>query len=162
MLPPGRPWPLRGVPEPSARVPDAFFVYARGTLHPRVQYPLHDAFQKYITKLNEIYLKNPALHSGEYNMDNFRWIMSDNCEQCVYIFERSCGGSTVLCVFNFSGMKQEVSFTLGKTAKLKEILNSRWEEYGGDVPRGTKAVAPKKDIFTLTVTPLTGSLFEVI
>ena len=127
-----------------------------------LQYPLHDAFQKYITKLNEIYLKNPALHSGEYNMDNFRWIMSDNCEQCVYIFERSCGGSTVLCVFNFSGMKQEVSFTLGKTAKLKEILNSRWEEYGGDVPRGTKAVAPKKDIFTLTVTPLTGSLFEVI
>ena len=109
-----------------------------------------------------ISLKNPALHSGEYNMDNFRWIMSDNCEQCVYIFERSCGGSTVLCVFNFSGMKQEVSFTLGKTAKLKEILNSRWEEYGGDVPRGTKAVAPKKDIFTLTVTPLTGSLFEVI
>ena len=127
-----------------------------------LQYPLHDAFQKYITKLNEIYLKNPALHSGEYNMDNFRWIMSDNCEQCVYIFERSCGGSTVLCVFNFSGMKQEVSFTLGKTAKLKEILNSRWEEYGGNVPRGTKAVAPKKDIFTLTVTPLTGSLFEVI
>lgn len=57
-----------------------------------LQYPLHDAFQKYITKLNEIYLKNPALHSGEYNMDNFRWIMSDNCEQCVYIFERSCGG----------------------------------------------------------------------
>lgn len=127
-----------------------------------LQYPLHDAFQKYITKLNEIYLKNPALHSGEYNMDNFRWIMSDNCEQCVYIFERSCGGSTVLCVFNFSGMKQEVSFTLGKTVKLKEILNSRWEDYGGDVPRGTKAVEPKKDIFTLTVTPLTGSLFEVI
>lgn len=127
-----------------------------------LQYPLHDAFQKYMTKLNEIYIKNPALHSGEYNMNNFRWIMSDNCEQCVYIFERSCGGSTVLCVFNFSGMNQEVSFSLGKTAKLKEILNSRWEEYGGNVPRGTKSISPKKDVFTLTVTPLTGSLFEVV
>lgn len=127
-----------------------------------LQYPLHDAFCKYITELSEIYVKNPALHSGEYNMNNFRWIMSDNCEQCVYIFERSCGGSTVLCVFNFSGMKQEVSFSLGKAAKIKEILNSRWEEFGGNVPRGTKSVTQKNDIFTLTVTPLTGILFEVV
>lgn len=127
-----------------------------------LKYPLHDAFHRYITKLNEIYLKNTALHSGEYNMDNFRWIMSDNCEQCVYIYERSCGGSTVLCVFNFSGMEQTVSFTLGKKVKIKEILNSRWQEYGGDAVRKKRALTPKEDIFTLTITPQTGHMFDVL
>lgn len=127
-----------------------------------LKYPLHDAFHRYITKLNEIYIKNTALHSGEYNMDNFRWIMSDNCEQCVYIYERSCGGSTVLCVFNFSGMEQTVSFKLGKTVKLKEILNSRWQEYGGDVVRKRRSITPKEEIFTLTITPQTGRMFETL
>ncbi|MGN1481516.1 1,4-alpha-glucan branching protein GlgB [Porcipelethomonas sp.] len=130
-----------------------------------LHYPLHDAFRKYICKLNELYTENPALYNGEYDMSNFRWLVADDCEQCVYVFERSFGTHSVISVFNFSGTEQKVSFAAGKYSKLKELLNSRWEEYGGDVPRKKSPyIAAKKkgqsEIFTLTVTPQTGIMFK--
>ena len=130
-----------------------------------LHYPLHDAFTRYMQKLNELYSANPALYNGEYDMSNFKWLVADDYEQCTYVFERSFGKDSVISVFNFSGTEQKVSFAAGRYSKLKELLNSRWEEFGGDVPKKKSpyTVSKKKsqsEIFTLTVPPQTGIMFK--
>ena len=129
-----------------------------------LHYPLHDAFHKYMIKLEEIYCKRPALYSGEYDMKNFKWLVVDAKEQCVYIYRRSFGDDSIICAFNFSGVEQTISFDAEKSCALKVILHSRWDEFGGDVKKSRKTVKSEevngKNIMTLTIEPLSGLMLS--
>lgn len=129
-----------------------------------LRYPLHDAFHKYIKKLGEIYRSREALYSGEYDMRNFRWLIANAEEQCVYIYERSCGNDKILCVFNFSGMEQTISFEYDEQSVFELILHSRWDEYGGDVKKSAQNISGKnvdgRNIITLNIQPLSGMMFR--
>ena len=45
---------------------------------------------------------------------------------------------------------------------MKEILNSRWEDYSGDIKKSRKIISADTDNnITLKIKPLSGRLFDV-
>ena len=65
-----------------------------------LEYPFHDAFQKYFAALSRIYASEPALYDGEYNPDCFEWVASESCAEGVYAWLRKGRGQNLLCVMN--------------------------------------------------------------
>lgn len=130
-----------------------------------IHYPLHDAFRRYMKKLGEIYQSRAALHSGEYDMKTFKWLVVNAEEQCVYVYERSFGNDRIACAFNLSGVEQEISFEIDGGSSFELILHSRWDEYGGDVKKHRQTVKCKaddgKNIITLKIEPLSGMMFNI-
>lgn len=126
-----------------------------------LHYPLHDAFNKYIKRLGEIYRTRKALHCEEYSMQSFKWLIADATEQCVYAYERLSGGDKMVCIFNMSGMEQNASFKTDSPMSLKLVLHSRWDEFGGDVKKQTLTLkSDDSNTITLKIPPLSGMLFS--
>ena len=50
-----------------------------------LKYPIHDAFHKYMVKLNDIYKKEKAFHY-DYHRENFEWL---DCIRKNDVFMRS-------------------------------------------------------------------------
>ena len=65
-----------------------------------LEYPFHDAFQKYFAALSRIYASEPALYDGEYNPDCFEWVANESCAEGVYAWLRKGRGQNLLCVMN--------------------------------------------------------------
>ena len=65
-----------------------------------LEYPFHDAFQKYFAHLSRVYSTEPALYDGEYNPDCFEWVASESCAEGVYAWLRKGRGQNLLCVMN--------------------------------------------------------------
>ena len=65
-----------------------------------LEYPFHDAFQKYFAALCRTYASEPALYDGEYNPDCFEWVASESCAEGVYAWLRKGRGQNLLCVMN--------------------------------------------------------------
>ena len=59
-------------------------------------------------------------------------------------------------------MEQTITFNAGRKIKMKEILNSRWEDYSGDIKKSRKIISADTDNnITLKIKPLSGRLFDV-
>ena len=65
-----------------------------------LEYPFHDAFQKYFANLCRTYASEPALYDGEYNPDCFEWVANESCAEGVYAWLRKGRGQNLLCVMN--------------------------------------------------------------
>ena len=65
-----------------------------------LEYPFHDAFQKYFAALCRTYASEPALYDGEYNPDCFEWVANESCAEGVYAWLRKGRGQNLLCVMN--------------------------------------------------------------
>ena len=73
-----------------------------------LQSPVHAGFQAYFRRMNEVYMKNPALWENDYERSSFRWISKAEGGDAVLAFTRSAGGRDLLVILNFSD--QEVCF----------------------------------------------------
>ncbi len=96
------------------------------------KYPVHDSFYHYMAKLNEIYLKHPALSARDYAEDGFLWLDCHQESRCLYAILRRGEGEMVAAVFNFGGEKQcgyavEIPGMKGFAVELY----SDWECYSG-------------------------------
>jgi len=99
-----------------------------------LDYPIHKAHQKFIKKLNHIYLKEKALWDNDKNPSGFEWIDADNAEQSTIIYARHSKSkkSTIVCALNFGwngyekyriGVPQKGSYKLLiDTADSKEYV----------------------------------------
>ena len=98
-----------------------------------LKYPLHDSFHEYIKELNHIYLNYPALYSGDYARDCFRWIDCHQEDKLIYAIERSCIGQSLAAVFNFDDKEyKKYTFTLEPFCELELIISSDLERFGGN------------------------------
>ena len=98
-----------------------------------LKYPVHDAFLRYFTDLNQIYLHHPCLSKYDYAGDRgFRWIDADNATQSIYSFFREDEKEILVCILNMTGASYE-DFVLPAPAagKYVEVLNSEKDIYGG-------------------------------
>lgn len=98
-----------------------------------LSYPQHDAFHRYMQRLNEIYTTSKPLYIGEYNSECFRWTEADNLDDGTYSYIRMNGNEVIGFVMNTYGMDQpEYRFALPFPVKdIKEILSSDEDVYGG-------------------------------
>ena len=100
-----------------------------------LDYPIHSGFARFMKDLNEIYLTHSALWEKDYQADGFRWIDCHQEQICVYVLERSSKKEHLTAVFNFSDRSQTYELKLPGCQKIKELLNSDLEAYGGSLKR---------------------------
>ncbi len=99
-----------------------------------LKYPRHDSFLRFMRELNNLYLKNSALYEDDFDNSGFEWIDCHAEDKCVYAFARKSKKQTIIAVFNFSD--KAVDYTLRTDAENAVlILDSEWEEFGGNTPR---------------------------
>lgn len=116
--------------------------------------PIHDAFSKYMTELNRLYLKKPALSRKDYDRAGFAWLDCGTDNACVFGMARNCDGHYMVALFNFSD--QEAHCHINYQGNVKLILHSDWEMYGGKTKKKLMKALPG------TIPAYTGMLFEQV
>ena len=136
-----------------------------------LKYPKHDDFFRYINKLNHLYTDVPALYCGEYNPANFKWLIVDAHEDCIYAYIRNFKDSTIVTILNLS-LNDYIDYTIGcdQPWTLTEVLNSDDRLYGGngminDYPIKAKLLSKgykgHKYSFTLDIPHFSGIVLKV-
>ena len=96
------------------------------------QYPKHDSVRALFKDLNRIYKQEPSLHVEEHNPARFRWLMVDNRQDNIYVFERKVNHSTIIIVLNMKGnYYNDYDIGVFEPGTYQEILNSDNEIYSG-------------------------------
>lgn len=93
--------------------------------------PTHDAFFKYMKRLNHMYLEHPALYVQDYDGYGFSWLDCNLEEQCVYAFLRNGGYERLAAVFNLSDQPQHYEAAVPGAGFAGLMLYTDWEEFGG-------------------------------
>lgn len=136
-----------------------------------LKYPLHNSFQHYIDDLTNIYISSPALYDGDYNSISFKWLVCNQPETSIYIYERICSTQTLIIALNFSDNNyKNFTFNVENEIKLKEILNSNYDVYGGNIPTPNKELIiisepdeKNKNTFSVKIdlSPFSAKIFEI-
>src|SRR5690606_3833986 len=99
-----------------------------------LSYPNHEAFFRYIRKLNHFYKNEPALWERDRSSDGFRWISPHDREQSVISFLRRgyASAEELIIVCNFTPVvRQQYRIGVPQSGVYREIFNSDDEAYGG-------------------------------
>ena len=125
-----------------------------------LKYPSHDAFHRYIRKLNRIYLENPALYADDYGSEGFEWLDCHSEEKCVYTFLRRSKKQTLLAVFNFSDKAVDYKLKLDEVSSLELLIDSNEPRFGGEFG---ETVLPKikNGTATFNLTAFSGQLYVI-
>lgn len=95
-------------------------------------YPKHDSISRLVRDLNLIYQAEKAMHVEEHNPERFNWLMVDNANQSVFVFERRYEDSHLVFVFNMTpNYYEEYDIGLSTPGLYEEIFNSDKDVYGG-------------------------------
>ncbi len=135
-----------------------------------LSYPLHDAFHQYYKKLSNLYLTEPALYDGEYNSSCFEWLEVDAADYVVYAYERRAAGQSLLVAMNLSDQYwKDFQVGLPFLWELEELLNSDWQEYGGNTAHedqnwsvADKPYKKRQHTLYVDLPPFTARIFKAV
>lgn len=98
-----------------------------------LDYDSHKGVQNFVRKLNEIYVKYPALYEQDNSYDGFKWIVvDDNVQNVVAFYREAKNGDRVVAIINFSEVTRK-NYTFGVPDKgyYHVIVNSNEPEFAG-------------------------------
>ena len=134
-----------------------------------LQYPLHDAFHKYIAALNGLYHAEPALYEGEYNAACFEWVACQSRDEGIYAYLRKGRGGPLLAVMNTlpkAYLKYPLYLTEGCTARM--LFSTDLQQWGGTTraPSQPQATLPggvfgRSHTLYVDLPPLSGALYRL-
>lgn len=133
-----------------------------------IKMPLHDAFNKYIKRLNEVYDNYEALYENEYDSSYFKWLEVNAPEKSVYIYERGRDDHRIIVALNFSDNEYApFTFKVEEELRLREIVNSDSDIYGGSTWGMRSDVTTTKEddyLYNLSINlkPFSGIIYEVV
>ena len=133
-----------------------------------IKIPLHDAFNKYIKRLNEVYDNYEALYKNEYDSSYFKWLEVNAPEKSVYIYERGRSDHRIIVALNFSDNEYApFTFKVEEELRLREIVNSDSDIYGGSTWGIRSDVTTTKEdnyLYNLSINlkPFSGIIYEVV
>ena len=133
-----------------------------------IKMPLHDAFNKYIKRLNEVYDNYEALYENEYDSSYFKWLEVNAPEKSVYIYERGRDDHKIIVALNFSDNEYApFTFKVEEELRLREIVNSDSDIYGGSTWGVRSDVTTTKEddnLYNLSINlkPFSGIIYEVV
>ena len=133
-----------------------------------IKMPLHDAFNKYIKRLNEVYDNYEALYENEYDSRYFKWLEVNAPEKSVYIYERGRDDHRIIVALNFSDNEYApFTFKVEEELRLREIVNSDSDIYGGSTWGVRSDVTTTKEddnLYNLSINlkPFSGIIYEVV
>ncbi|MCK9198186.1 MAG: 1,4-alpha-glucan branching protein GlgB [Bacilli bacterium] len=97
-----------------------------------LDYDLHRKFNEFFKKISLIYNKNKCLYYNEYDLKNFNYIMADNKNQSIFVYERKAKNSSLIIILNMTPCKYDYyEFGVPYYGEYEEILNSDDMIYGG-------------------------------
>ena len=134
-----------------------------------LQYPLHDAFHKYIAALNGLYHAEPALYEGEYNAACFEWVACQSRDEGIYAYLRKGRGGPLLAVMNTQPkayLKYPLYLTEGCTARM--LFSTDLQQWGGTTraPSQPQTTLPggvfgRSHTLYVDLPPLSGVLYRL-
>lgn len=95
-----------------------------------LQYPMHDAFQKFFADMCAIYHDDEAFWFG-YDPTNFQWINADDANHNTFSYMRKSKDKTYVMLLNFSTNTYKERFGVPFRGRFKEIMNTQWPKYNG-------------------------------
>ncbi len=112
-----------------------------------LEYEGHQQMQKYVSDLNALYIKEPALHELDYDTDGFKWINCISADETIVVFRRiASNGEELIVVCNFTPvMRANYKIGVPHPGKYKEIFNSDSAAYGGGDFVNPRLKVSKKD-----------------
>ena len=94
-----------------------------------LNYPMHNNFNKFMKKLNNVYLEYPALYKNDYKYSGFKWIDCQQEDKCLYVFERICEEQRIIAIFNFSNEEQKnYELKVDSINKMRLIIDSNSDD----------------------------------
>ncbi len=104
-----------------------------------LDYEAHKNYQKFISKLNKIYLKHKVFYRDEHSWNGFKWIKADDTSANVYIYERcSIDDKPIIVVLNFSFLGWANYKIEVPNGTYEVILCSEDVEFGGSIELNKK------------------------
>ena len=93
----------------------------------------HNKMFAFTKELNHLYKDNSEFYEIDYSWEGFRWLTPDDNEHNVVAFERkNKKGETIICICNFSPVRQE-HYRVGVDAgRYEEIMSSNSSKFGGN------------------------------
>jgi len=121
-------------------------------------FPKHDSVSRLIRDLNLIYRSEKAMYMQEHNPENFRWLMVDNAQQSVFVFERQFEDSHLVFVYNMtSNYYDDYDIGINTPGVYEEIFNSDkdvyggWNQYNGLPLKTNNYAGPENRPYSLTI-----------
>jgi 1,4-alpha-glucan branching enzyme len=99
-----------------------------------LQYAPHQGIQKWLSDLNNLYKKEPALYKRDFESQGFEWVDFHDWEKSVISFTRKghTHNDTILVVCNFTPIpRYNYKVNVPQNGVWQELLNSDAKEYGG-------------------------------
>ncbi len=93
----------------------------------------HKQLRDFVAEMNNFYLKNSEFWENDFSWEGFHWIISDDNEQNIIVFERlNLKKEKIICVFNFSPIKRE-NYRIGADGgEYDEIFTSNQTKFGDE------------------------------
>jgi 1,4-alpha-glucan branching enzyme len=98
-----------------------------------LEQPAHRQIQLLVGELNRLYRTEPALYERDCEPAGFQWLVSDDADRSVLVYERIArGGERVICALNFTPVPRS-NYRVGvhHAGLWSEILNTDGVELGG-------------------------------
>ena len=127
-----------------------------------LEYPLHDAFCRFMKELNHIYLEHGALSQWDYREEGFGWLDCHQEERRIYAIQRCSAGERLAAIFNFSDqLQQDYQVTIENAARAEVLLDSDWERFGGATPEGKEKISFTANRLICSLNPFSGVLLRL-
>ncbi len=95
-------------------------------------YPAHRGVMQLVRQLNQLYLKETALHRHDFEHQGFSWIDCHDYSQSILSFERRDAEQVLVCIFNFTPVpRYRYRLGLPQAGRYLEVFNSDSHLYGG-------------------------------
>jgi 1,4-alpha-glucan branching enzyme len=95
--------------------------------------PLHAGLQRLVRDLNRTYASEPALHQRDSEGGGFSWIVVDDRDNSVFVYERyGNDGMPIVVALNMTPVPRR-GYRIGasRAGSWREILNTDSQHYGG-------------------------------
>ncbi len=99
-----------------------------------LDYPMHEAMQRYTKDLNNFYLSNRPLWDNDNDWSGFSWISCDNASENILALRRiDRDGEELIAVLNFAPVERwDFRIGLPEAGEYEEVFSSDAIRYGGN------------------------------
>ena len=123
-----------------------------------LDFPIHQAFFRYIKELNHLYLTRPALSRWDYQGEGFAWLGCQKPETGLFAYQRQCDGERLAVLLNLSDQARSCQLPAPDSVEL--LLHTDWRRFGGSTPEGAVG-KPLGGLLNVSLPPYSGQLFRM-
>lgn len=123
-----------------------------------LDYPAHADLKHYMSTLNELYKKYPALHQIDYEWHGFEWLVSDDYQQNILVYERKDKDENrIISIINFAPVEHPAYRFGCQEGVYTELLKTQlfeWSRSGKEFATESIASHGKNDSLCLDIPPM--------